>query len=105
MKETSFENKEKSNTMLKICVIIGLAIFSFGLLVHQFGTNFEQSNLLNDGSVVDFIGKFIILIGMIMTSIILMSIALFKTKVDVTIRFGCLLVGGIVIAFEMIAFV
>jgi hypothetical protein len=91
--------------VVKEWIIIGLIIVGIGLFVYSFGTEFSSLEEAEDGVYIDFIGKLTMKIGMIISSILLIYFALFMERYDVTLRFGCLLVAGIIIAFQMLSFV
>jgi len=104
MESNPYEQPEKESKTLKKTIIVGLSIFALGILIYSFGSNFQHIERQGDGAIVDFLGKLVIQVGMTLTSISLIYLALYKKKYDVIIRFGCLLVAGVIIAFEMISF-
>ena len=89
----------------KDLIIVGLILVAIGLFIHSFGTDYARIEFERLGAVADFVGKLIIKIGMIISSIALIIFALYMEKYDITIRFGCLLVAGVIIAFEMLSFI
>jgi hypothetical protein len=104
---TTFSNKGKKDSSegIKEWIIIGLIIVGVGLFVSSFGSEFFNLEDAEGGEIIDFVGKLIIKIGLIISSILLIYFALFMERYDVTLRFGCLLVAGVIIAFEMLSFV
>ncbi len=96
----NMENPKK--TEIKNLVLIGLIIITIGMIIYSFGTDFKNAKEQDSEQMVDFVGKLVIGIGMMLTAISLIIIALFTEKYETTIRFGCILVAGILIAFIML---
>lgn len=104
---STFSNEDKKNSSIgvKDWIIIGLIIVGIGLFVSSFGSEFINLEDAEDGEIIDFIGNLLIKIGLTISSILFIYFALFMERYDVTLRFGCLLVAGVIIAFEMLSFV
>lgn len=85
--------------------IIGLMILAtVGIVVYEISLNSEMIEYGEDNAG-GLIGRIAIEIGLMVSAILLIKTGLSTDgKRDSTIKFGCLLVGGVLIAFTLITF-
>lgn len=82
--------KRKGTDKIKILVVVGLVLVTFGLIIYSSSVGYERIEHDEEGAYFDLIGTLLIEIGIMLSSIMLISFALFKKEYDVTIRYGCL---------------
>lgn len=93
-----------SSTTIKRLIIFGLILGTIGIIIYSISSDYVKIEENISGALTNLVGKLFIEIGMMLSSIMLIVIALFKEDYDITLRFGCLLISGIIIAFIMITF-
>ena len=96
-------NKNIESDFLMGFIIALLAFSTLGMVIYEVGSNIER---LEDEEEYngELLGRLMIEIGLMVSSILLISFGLGMKKSDSTIRFGCLLIGGIIVAFTLITF-
>jgi hypothetical protein len=102
-KGSNIKVDEEGSKVLKGWIIALLIISTVGIVIYDLSIQSENSEY-EDTNFGEVLGRLMIEIGLMVSAILLIGIGLSSRKRDPSVRFGCLLLSGVLIAFMLMTF-
>jgi hypothetical protein len=105
-KKLEVEENEDDNDPIKVIqtwIIILLSLSALGMIIVNF---FDDINRIENEEIIGFhlVGRMLAQTGLMASAILFVKVAFMKERFDSLMRFGSLLVSGVLIAFTLMIF-